>query len=82
MPIAANDNNPRLLTRADAAAYCACSTSTFSRWVAAGFLPKPLPNLRRWDRAAIDTRLNSLSGANDNRPTDAYEAWKATDHEG
>jgi excisionase family DNA binding protein len=53
---------PRLMTRAEAAAYYGLSASTFSGWVAAGRLPGPLPGTRRWDRKAIDASLDKLSG--------------------
>jgi len=62
----ANDNQ-RLLSRQDAAAYCGCSTATFSGWVAAGYMPKPLFGSKRWDKKAIDEALDKASGlANDN----------------
>lgn len=77
---AANDNRPQLLSRTEAAAYCSCCPSTFSRWVASGHMPRPLPGLKRWDRLAIDARISMLTGANDNVPLDPYEAWKAADN--
>ena len=76
-----NDNHalPRLMTREQAATYCACCPSTFSRWVAAGKMPRPIPGLKRWDRSAIDGNIASLAGCNDNVPDDPYLAWKAAD---
>jgi hypothetical protein len=43
---------PRLMTGADAAAYCGVTPATFSKWVATGTVPAPLPGTRRWDRKA------------------------------
>jgi predicted DNA-binding transcriptional regulator AlpA len=53
---------PRLLSGADAAAYCGVAPATFSKWVAEGTVPKPLPGTRRWDRKAIDLALDKASG--------------------
>lgn len=53
---------PRLLSGADAAAYCGITAATFSKWVAAGTAPPPLPGTRRWDRKAIDLALDKSSG--------------------
>ena len=55
-------DQPRLLPGAASAAYCSLRPSTFSAWVAAGRLPKPLPGTRRWDRKALDLALDALSG--------------------
>jgi predicted DNA-binding transcriptional regulator AlpA len=52
----------RLMTGAEAAAYLGISTATFSKWVAKGIAPKPIPNTRRWDRKAIDLALDKTSG--------------------
>lgn len=63
----ADNDNQRLLSRQEAAAYCGCSTATFSGWVAAGHMPKPLFGSKRWDKKAIDDALDKASGlANDN----------------
>ena len=70
----------RLMRRAEAAAYCACNPATCSRWVAAGLLPKSIPGIQRWDRRAIDERLNFLSGLTGNSSIDdPYVAWKNQD---
>lgn len=53
---------PRLLTREQAAAYCGYSPSGFSAKVADGTFPGPVPGLARWDKLAIDRRLDELSG--------------------
>jgi len=68
----------RLLTREEAAAHCKLSPSGFSRWVAQGRLPKPLPGTRRWDARAIDRALDRLSGLSDSEAgQSAYERWRA-----
>jgi predicted DNA-binding transcriptional regulator AlpA len=51
----------RLLSAADAAAYCGVTPATFVKWVAAGRVPGALPKTRRWDRKAIDAALDKLS---------------------
>ena len=74
---AANDNS-RLLNRQQAAAYLGVSPSTFSAWVAAGFVPKPLFCSKRWDKKAIDARLDEASGlqkAEADQEEDPLEKW-------
>jgi predicted DNA-binding transcriptional regulator AlpA len=55
---------PRLLSRAEAAAYLGVAPATLDKAVLAGQFPAPLRigvrNL--FDRAAIDAKLDSLSG--------------------
>lgn len=69
----------RLLTREEAAAQCKLSPSGFSRWVAMGRLPRPLPGTRRWDQKAIDRALDRLSGLADSEAgQSAYERWRAS----
>lgn len=71
-------DQPRLMTRAEAAAYCGYSPEHFSRHVAAGRLPQPLPHMHRWDRQAIDRALDALSGISAPlSPDDQYAAWEA-----
>lgn len=53
---------PRLMTGAEAAAYLGITSATFTKWVADGRAPKPLPGTRRWDRKAIDLALDKVSG--------------------
>jgi len=79
---------PRLITGPEAAAHLGISPATFSKWVAKGIAPKPIPNTRRWDRKAIDLALDKTSGivapsavAVDQAEDDwerKYEARKAT----
>lgn len=68
---------PRLLSGADAAAYCSVTPPTFSRWVAIGVMPRPIPGTRRWDRRAIDQMLDKASGITWPDTDDPFEAWKA-----
>lgn len=73
---AANDN-ARLLTRAEAAAYCGYSPEHFSRHVAAGRLPAALPHMKRWDKITLDQKLNELSGiAKEPDSMDELAAWE------
>jgi predicted DNA-binding transcriptional regulator AlpA len=70
---------PRLLTGPAAAAYLSISHATFARWVAAGTVPAPIPNTRRWDRKALDLALDKTSGivAPSIVPEeDEYAKWK------
>lgn len=53
---------PRVMTKAEAAAYCRLTPSGFTEWVAKKRLPGPIPGTRRWDKAAIDAALDRLSG--------------------
>jgi hypothetical protein len=53
---------PRLMTGAEAAAYLGLTPASFSKWVAEGRAPKPLPGTRRWDRKAIDLAIDKASG--------------------
>jgi predicted DNA-binding transcriptional regulator AlpA len=55
-------NQPRLIGRKDAAAYCGIAESTFSLWVAKYKMPPAVPGTRRWDKRAIDARLDEISG--------------------
>lgn len=73
-----DNDNARLLSRQVAAAYCGCSPSTFSAWVACGHMPAPLFGSKRWDRKAIDLALDKASGLD--QGSDAtetpYQKWK------
>jgi hypothetical protein len=71
---------PRLLSGAGAATYCGVTPATWSKWVADGRAPKPLPGTRRWDRKAIDLALDKISGIPAAPSTvsfeDEYAEWK------
>ena len=73
---------PRLMSGADAAAYCGLTPVSFAKWVAAGTVPGPLPGTRRWDRKALDLALDKASGivaataaTDDNEAVE--QAWEA-----
>lgn len=74
---------PRLLTKAQAAAYCACTLRTFDSWVEKGIVPRALQNTHRWDRKDIDAALDVRSGLSPITPSDhltPYQRWKAEQH--
>ncbi|MBO6725544.1 MAG: hypothetical protein JJ911_07790 [Rhizobiaceae bacterium] len=56
------DELPRLLARNQAAMYLGLSLSTFSNWVTAGLLPKPVFGSKRWDRLALNAAIDRESG--------------------
>jgi hypothetical protein len=74
----ANDNAPRLMGRKDAAAYCGIAESTFSMWVATYKMPPCIPGTRKWDRRAIDAKLDEISGlgVNDNAGETDLQKWR------
>lgn len=76
-PRPANDNAPRLLGRKEAAAYCGIAESTFSLWVKTYKMPPAIHGTRKWDKRAIDAKLDDIGGlspaANDN--VDEFEQW-------
>ena len=67
------------MTKTDAAAYCGCeSLAAFDDWVRRGILPGPIPGTHRWDRKAIDMKLDLASGLQPTiAPTTALEEWRA-----
>lgn len=69
--------NPRLMTKADAAKYCSLSASQFLNWVNDGRLPGSIPGTHRWDRRALDRKLDQLSGIPVQSALSATEQWKA-----
>lgn len=73
-----NDNGPRLLGRREAAAYLGIGESTFSLWVSTHKMPPSIAGTRKWDKKAIDAKLDAISGldvANDNIE-DEFEKWE------
>jgi hypothetical protein len=71
MQPANDDALPRCLKRKDVDIQYGIKPATFSRLVARGTMPKPLPGTRLWDRVAIDQALARIGGvtpvaANDN----------------
>lgn len=71
-------NQPRMITKVEAAQYCGLTPSGFSSWVKRGVLPNSVPGTNRWDRKAIDARIDRLSGLqpqmNDDNNFDEMEA--------
>ncbi|MDX0997054.1 hypothetical protein GOL26_19180 [Sinorhizobium medicae] len=85
-------NSPRLIGRKEAAAYCGISPTCFSMWVASHKMPPAIPGTRKWDKRAIDAKLDEISGLATTEPEDVkwmrendeaqqpasnYEDWKA-----
>src|SRR5450756_347082 len=70
---------PRGMSKTDAAAYCGCgSLAAFDDWVRRGIVPGPIPGTHRWDRKAIDMKLDLASGLHTTvTPTTALEEWRA-----
>ncbi len=71
----ANDNSPRLIGRAEAAAYLGITPSCFSMWVASHKMPPAIQGTRKWDKKAIDAKLDEISGLTVNDNEDQYEKW-------
>lgn len=69
---------PRLIGRKKAAAYLGIGESTFSLWVSTHKMPPPVPGTRRWDRKAIDAKLDAISGLDLTPATieDEFEKWE------
>jgi hypothetical protein len=69
---------PRGLSLEEAAAYAGCrTTSAFKDWVRKGIMPKPIPGTHRYDRKAIDSALDRMSGLSPTVPEQSdYGAWK------
>lgn len=69
-------DEPRLLTRAQAAAMCGIALSTFSLWVTRGTMPPAVPGTRRWDKEAIGDKLDALRGPQAKQAVDPFEEWE------
>lgn len=65
---------PRGLRREAAAAYVGVSPSKFDQWVAAGVMPQPKrrDGVVVWDRWALDTSFEELSGTPGNDWDEAF----------
>lgn len=72
-------DGPRLMTRAEAAAYCKLSPRGFDNWVKEGRVPPSIPDTHRWDRKALDLALDKIAGLPTTMPS-AYDEWKAGRH--
>lgn len=71
--------SPRLMTKAEAAAYCAVTPSRFYQLVKAGTLPGPIPGTTRYDRIAIDRALDKLGGLTAQAELSDFDKWLAED---
>ena len=70
-------DQPRLVGRKEAAAYLGIAESTFSMWVATHKMPPTIPGTRKWDRRAIDAKLDEIGGlTSDNYVEDEFEKWE------
>ncbi|MDP4021053.1 hypothetical protein Q8W71_00320 [Methylobacterium sp. NEAU 140] len=72
---------PRILAKADAAAYCGLTEPGFDTWVKTGKLPKAMKGTRRWDIVALDQAIDRLSGVSRDAPPkpSALAAWLEQD---
>jgi len=68
-------DQPRLISRKDAAAYCGVAQSTFSLWVSTHKMPPAVPGTRKWDKKAIDAKLDEISGLDTEPTEDRYTKW-------
>lgn len=80
MGLAARDltmanETPRLIGRKEAAAYLGIAESTFSMWVATHKMPQAIYGTRKWDKRAIDAKLDEISGLAATEKVDPYEKW-------
>lgn len=71
-------DGPRLLSRSQAATYCGITPTAFSGWVRTNKMPPAIPGTRKWDRCAIDAKLDEISGlaGNDNAGETDLQKWK------
>ncbi len=69
------NDSPRLIGRKEAAAYCGISPTCFSMWVASHKMPPAIPGTRKWDKRAIDAKLDEISGLTPAEPEDTYAKW-------
>ncbi|WP_391564525.1 helix-turn-helix transcriptional regulator [Sinorhizobium meliloti] len=69
------NDSPRLIGRKEAAEYCGISPTCFSMWVASHKMPPAIPGTRKWDKRAIDAKLDEISGLTTTEPDDAYVKW-------
>lgn len=68
-------DGPRLIGRKEAATYLGIAESTFSMWVATHKMPSAIHGTRKWDKRAIDARLDEISGLTPTDTEDRYEKW-------
>jgi hypothetical protein len=65
----------RLVSEKEAAESIGLDVATFRNWVAAGKLPKAIPECGKFDIKALDLALDRLSGLGG--ASNALDAWKA-----
>lgn len=65
----------RLIGRKQAAEYCGIAESTFSMWVSTHKMPQTIPGTRKWDKRAIDAKLDEISGLDATQTEDRYTKW-------
>ena len=70
---------PRLMTKAEAAAYCGFTPSRFHQLVKTRLFPAAIPGTTRWDRHAIDAALDRISGLKSDTAQSALDRWLAED---
>ncbi len=68
-------DGPRLIGRKEAADYCGIAESTFSMWVATYKMPPSIPGTRKWDKRAIDAKLDEISRLDVTQTEDRYTKW-------
>jgi len=68
--------SPRLLTRHEAACYCAIEPETFDDYRRRGILPDPINGTNRWDKKLIDQYLDRASGITTNTNS-SLDDWRA-----
>ncbi|WP_260687490.1 helix-turn-helix transcriptional regulator [Rhizobium laguerreae] len=66
---------PRLIGRKEAANYLGIAESTFSLWVSTHKMPPCIPGTRKWDKRAIDARLDEIGGPESGKTEDRYQKW-------
>lgn len=66
----------RLLTVQEAADYCGLSQNGLRDWIRKGRLPSSIPGTSRWDKKAIDRKLDDLSNLTvAESPDNALDQW-------
>jgi hypothetical protein len=65
----------RLASEREASDETGIPLATFRSWVATGRLPKPLPDIDKYDMKAIDQAIDKISGLGG--ATNALDAWRA-----
>lgn len=76
-------DGPRLIGRAEAAAYCGITPTAFSLWVRTNIMPPAIPGTRKWDKKAIDAKLDEISGlVANNSQEDEFDRWERENGKG